>query len=307
MKRKFYLAAVVIACSGSLFAQPKSAGAPQLFIKADHALMSPVWSPDGKQLAVTGDNYTGIWVMKSDGSGFTQITADSGVGYKMAWSQDGKAILARANKVVERRKFYEIKSYDVINGREKVLVPSTRSITGTPIWSSFEKVSYADASGVKTVSLKGTTQQVNRTSVYEKMMSDPVNVTSKVSGLSRFAGKMVINAALSADKSRIVFQIPGAGCFVCKADGTGVISLGKGSYPAWLPDNKTIIVSRLKDNGVVFTSSDLYAVDVNNGNSTLLTGDTNLIPVTHAVSPDGKRVAFENSDNGCIYIMNLKY
>lgn len=307
MKRKFYLIAVILTCCGSMVAQPKSAGEPQLFIKADHGLMAPVWSPDGTQLAVTGDNYSGIWVMKADGSNFAQITADEGAGYKMTWSNDSKSILGRTNQVVERRKFHEIKTYDVATRNSKVLVASTRGITGTPTWRSVENISYADSKGAKEVSLTGKAIKADRISVYEQMMSDPTNATSKISGLAQFAGKMILNPALSADKSKIAFQIAGKGLFVCNADGNNVVSLGKGSYPSWLPDNKTVVVARLKDNGHAFTSSDLYAVNTNNGVATILTGNSELIPVTHAVSPDGKKVAFENSLNGCIYIIDLKY
>ena len=35
--------------------------------------------------------------------------------------------------------------------------------------------------------------------------------------------------------------------------------------------------------------------------------DSNVIPVTLAVSPDGSQVAFDNDRDGCIYVIDLTY
>ena len=48
-------------------------------------------------------------------------------------------------------------------------------------------------------------------------------------------------------------------------------------------------------------------IDIENGDEVLLTGNTDCIPLTPAVSPDGKRVAFENAQDASIYVMDLKY
>ena len=49
-------------------AQPRSASEPTLLIKSSQGLMAPVWSPSGDKIAVTSDNYDGIWVADADGS-----------------------------------------------------------------------------------------------------------------------------------------------------------------------------------------------------------------------------------------------
>lgn len=307
MKKKICLVASILLCCGTMFGQPKSAGEPRMFIKSDHGLMAPVWSPDGSKLAVTGDNYTGIWVVNSDGSSFNKLTDEDGAGYKMTWSQDSKTILSRTNQMVNHRKFHEIKTYDVSSGKAKILIPSTRGIKGTPTWESTGDISYSDSKSAYSLKATGKAVKVKKLSAYEQMVNDPVNATTAISGLKQFAGKIVINPSISPDKSKIAFQIPGAGAYICDADGNNLKSIGKGAYPCWLPDNKTVIVARITDNGAIFTSSDLYAINTATGKEVLLTGNTNLIPITHAVSPKGDKIAFENSSNGCIYIIDLKY
>lgn len=301
MKRKFYFVAALLFCSASMFAQPKSAGDPQLFIKTDHGLLAPVWSPDGTKIAVAGDNYSGIWVANADGSTLSRLTSDAGAGYKMQWSKDSKTILGRTNKVINRRTFHEVKVYDVASKAENTLVKQTRDLTGTPVWNNVEMGKTSD---VKAFRIKGKAAAM---SLYEAMLNDPTNVSSQQPSLAQFNGKMILNPALSPDSKMIAFQVPGKGFFVCKADGSEIKSMGKGSHPAWLPDNKTVLVARVSDNGNIITSSDIYAISVDSKKELLLTSHTEMIPVTFSVSPNGKKVAFENSANGCIYIMDLKY
>lgn len=307
MKRKIYLLSIVITCCGSMFALPKAASEPQLFIKGNQAFMSPSWSPDGKYLAVTGDNYDGIWIADANGANLTQLTSDAGAGYKLCWSKDGKTILARTNQTVEKRKFHEIKTYEVANGKSEVLVQSTRGITGTPLWDAGSSVRYSDKGSNTLIKASKAIEKVAVASLYERMVSNPIDVSKEANELVQFSGKAIINPALSPDNSKIAFQVVGKGLYVCDANGDNIKSLGKGSYPSWLPDNQTIVVSKVVDNGETFTSSDLYAIDVNTNKSIVLTNDSNLIPITLSVSPDGKKVAFENSVNGGIYIINLKY
>ena len=289
MNVKFYIAAALLLGCTSGFAQPKDAGAPQLLIKSNFSLMSPVWSPDGKHIAVTGDNYSGIWVANADGTGLSKILSDAGSGYKMIWNGDSKTIIARTDQLINNRRYHEIKSIDIATAATETLVSSTRNISGTSTLKNIK----AD--------------KAIATSAYEIMVNDPVHATSLISSLSQYRGKMIINPALSPNGLRTAFQIPGHGVFVCNADGSSLMNIGKGSYPSWLPDNKSVVVARIQDNGNVFTAADLYCVDCTNGNVVKLTHDSRYIPITHAVSPDGSKVAFENSADGCIYVINLKY
>lgn len=258
-------------------------------------MMAPVWSPDGSKIAVTSDNYQGIWVANADGSNLRQITTDLGAGYKMVWSADSKEILARPNEVVNLKKVYSVKTYNVNTGKATTLVSKTRAIKGTPTWKSVNQ----EAKAMKRVNAN--------TSLYEKMVSNPAEVTSTVSALAQFSGKILMNPTISADNSKIAFQILGKGLWVCNADGSNLQSLGNYVRPAWMPDNKTIVAALTKDNGTAFTASDIYAINIANGNQTNLTSKTNIIAFAPAVSPDGKRIAVENCIDGGIYIMDLKY
>ncbi|MBQ4292268.1 MAG: PD40 domain-containing protein [Muribaculaceae bacterium] len=273
-------------------ALPKGASSPRLLLKTDQHLMAPVWSPSGDKIAVTTDNYTGILVADASGTNLRRLTSDAGVGYKMTWTADGSRIVGRTNVAANRMVLHELKAYDVASAKSSVLVAKNR-FDGTPA-----------ASQVRQLKNGGS---FSPTTVFEMMLNKPADVASSVDGLRQFKGSVVINPALSPDGTKIAFQIAGKGIFVCNADGSNVVSLCKGSYPSWLADNRTIVMTVVTDDGMKFTSSTLYAIDVVNGSKVTLLQNSGYIPRMPAVSPDGSTVAFVNSKDSSIYTITLKY
>lgn len=310
MKRHFISALSLLFCGCCMFAaQPNGADQPQMLIRASQGLMAPVWSPNGEKIAVTSDNYTGIYIANADGTDLWQLTGEAGAGYKMTWSADGSQILGRTNIVENHRVLHEVKVWNVNNGASAVLVPKTRELKGTPTWKSASNILIADRSGINNLNTKTRAKALiaSNANVYEIMVNDPVGAATQIPSLKDYAKKMIINPALSPDGSKVAFQIPGKGLFVCDNDGNNLKSLGKGSHASWLPDNENIVMTRVQDDGQNFTSSDIYSVNTTTGNAILLTGNTDIIPLTPAVSPDGKKVIFENAADASIYIINLKY
>ena len=284
MKKHFFLAVALMAIGGVAGAQVQSDGAPVKLLSTPGGLMAPVWSPDGSKIAVTTDNYTGILVANTDGTALRQLTREAGTGYNMTWTEDGAAIISRNNIVENGRVFHEIKSFDVKLGTSKVLMAKSR-----------------DAVSPRLKAHKGAAADI-----YSAMLARPTKAAKEFKALNQFAGKTVINPALSPDGSKIAFQIPGNGMWLINADGSGLRSLGKGSHASWLPDSKTIVYTVVEDNGERFTSSQLKSVDTSNGKTSVITRRADMIPMTPSVSPDGRKVAFENAADAAIYVVNIK-
>lgn len=282
MKKLFFLALALIAGSGlSIFAAGLTAGKPAKVASSATGLMAPVWSPDGSKLAASGPNYTGIYVFNSDGSAGMQISRAEGAGYKMTWSADGKEIIGRTNVREGMRVMHEMKAWNVTTGATRTIQTAKRT-NANP-----------STLGTKNALLK-------------QMTDDAAGVTSSVAALNKYAGRTVINPALSPDGSKIAFQIVGKGMFVINVDGTGLKELGKGSHPSWMPDNNTLIYTVVTDNGNDFTGSTVMTVNVKDNSKEVLLQDSKLIPLTPAVSPDGTKVAFENAADAAIYVVTLK-
>lgn len=279
MNRKILLSAALL-LGLTAMAQPASFSAPRMLLQATtQGLMAPVWSPDGTKIAVTGDNYIGIWVANADGTGLRQVSDATGAGYQMTWA-DNSSLVSTPYVMVDSRRMTRV---------ERVGIDGTVSQI-TPAERNFKRSRLA-----------------RQASVMDIMTDDPANATTRIASLTDYAGKMVINPAMSPDGSKVAFQVVGKGVFVCNADGTGLVALGKGSHATWLPDNRHLMITRIEDNGEVFTHSDIYCIDIAGGNEMLITPETEVIPVTMAVSPDGSKLAFDNDTDGCIYVIDLKY
>ncbi|MBQ2563925.1 MAG: PD40 domain-containing protein [Muribaculaceae bacterium] len=280
MKRKLIIAVALVLPGMSAMAQPMSWSEPQPFIKSEHSLMAPVWSPDGSQIAVTGDNFIGIWVADANGNNLRQVSESPGAGYKMLWNSN-QEITSTPYTVVDGKRMTRIEQVNVSTASVKQVAPAMRNL--------------------KRSAVEGAS------SIYQIMLDEPQNATSMIAGLSDYAGKWIINPVLSPDGTRIAFQIVTKGLFVCNADGSGLIELGKGSHASWLPDSRNLMMTCIVDDGHRFTSSDIYCVNVDKRSAVNITPTSDVIPVTIAVSPDGRRVAFDNDTDGAIYIINLNY
>lgn len=308
MKRKFILALSLCMMGTTMFAQPKGATEPQLLVKAPMGLMAPVWSPTGDKIAVTADNYYGIFVVNADGSNMTTVSTDAGAGYKMMWNANGKEILGRTNITENSKILHEVKVWDITTGKATTLVEKTRNLKGTPTWNSANVVTIANNLGIRSINT-ATAANDKQTSVnvFEMMTSDPVGCAANIPTLKQYAGKVIINPALSPDGSKVAFQVPGHGLFVCDNNGQNLVKLGKASNPTWLPDNLHVIATRVQDNGHSYTASQIYSFNAVTGAETLVCNNANFIPMRPSVSPDGQKLVFENATDASIYIVNLKY
>lgn len=279
MKKSLLLFSAIMLSAGSLMAQSKANGEPRLLIKSAQSLMAPVWSPDGSKIAVTGDNFIGIWVANADGSNLNQVSEALGAGYKMNW-QDAQTIVSMPHTVENGLRMVRIENVNVETAEISEVAPAQRGFRPSKV--------------MKNVNL------------LRIMCDQPAEATRLIPSLEQYAGKMVLNPALSPDGKKIAFQIVSYGLFVCDVDGANLKSFGKGAYPSWAPNSRDLMFARIQDNGERFTASDLFSVNTETGVEENLTPNSDVIPITLSVSPDGSKVAFDNDVDGNIYVVDLK-
>ena len=279
MKKSLLLFSAIMLSAGSLMAQSKANGEPRLLIKSAQSLMAPVWSPDGSKIAVTGDNFIGIWVANADGSNLNQVSEALGAGYKMNW-QDAQTIVSTPYTMENGLRMVRIENVNVETAEISEVAPAQRGFRPSKM--------------MKNVNL------------LRIMCDQPAEATRLIPSLEQYAGKMVLNPALSPDGKKIAFQIVSYGLFVCDVDGANLKSFGKGAYPSWAPNSRDLMFARIQDNGERFTASDLFSVNTETGVEENLTPNSDVIPITLSVSPDGSKVAFDNDVDGNIYVVDLK-
>ncbi len=299
--------------NGSLMSQPRAASDPRVIISdEDQYFINASWSPDGQTLAFSSANFNGIWLADANGQNKRLLTADEAAGFGFSWSPDGRHILARTAETENRRRFHLVKVFDTENSSYEILQEKTRQLKGIPVFTP-------DGSQVAMVmdhnlELKSLRKESERTTysnmplvypVADKIISTQLT-TRESKELADFEGRFIFNQRLSPDGKKLVFQVQGKGLYVINTDGTGLTHLGQGEYASWMPASDFVVVSVVEDNGYYITGGELYAVNVNTGESHHLTAHTGITALKPAVSPGGKRVAFDNPDDGSIYIMELE-
>jgi Tol biopolymer transport system component len=246
MKNQIFTLCFLLLAGISVFGQPKTAGEPKMVAKMDEPLRTPVWSPDGKQLALTSLKNYGIWIVSENGSNLRQVSSEAGAGYKMQWV-DNQTVVPKS---------------------------ALRS---------------------------------NNNSLLQQMLDSPADVASNVENLKQFSGSLIYNPVASPKGDKIAFQTSGAnGIFICNSDGSNIKNIGKGERANWTPDGKYVVVMQAEDNGMIITKSDLITIDVNSGSRNTLLSSEKYIAISPAVSPDGKKIAFEEYASGAIYVMDIK-
>ncbi len=307
------MALMLLVASAQLVAQPTATSEPRVLISEDEQFfVHAAWSPDGETLAFSSANFNGIWLADADGSNKRVLTADEAAGFGFSWSPDGTKILARTAVTENRRRYHQVKVFDIENSSYVILQEKTRQLKGLPVFSpdgSQVVMVMDDRAELTSVGQKSLLSSANNAAlVYpldDKLMSiQPATRESKE--LADFEGRFIFNQRLSPDGKKLVFQVQGKGLYVVNTDGTGLTHLGHGEYASWMPESDYVVVSMVEDDGHYITGGELYAINVNTGENHHLTAHTEITALKPAVSPDGQRIAFDNPDDGNIYIMELE-
>ena len=141
----------------------------------------------------------------------------------------------------------------------------------------------------------------------KQMVDDPAGVASKVKALQALGGYLIFNPVLSPKGDQIVFQVSnGKGLYIVNVDGSGLRSLGQGERATWTPDGKYLVAMLVADDGHTLTKGELISIHVASGAKNTLFASDKYIALSPAISPDGKKLAFEEYASGAIYVMDIQ-
>lgn len=299
--------------STSLFAQPMTKSGPKVLTKGSNFFQAPQWTPDGNSIVFTGEKFNGLWIISSTGKNMKQISNDEGVGYGYSWTDDCTYVVVRATRYENNRKLNGIKIINLKNNTENVIEDYSMDIKGLPQWKNGGSAieirkkdkQYQIKSGLASSS-KLLSKRVTPGSIYETIVNYPTKCGDIIPALGEFKGRIVFNAKLSPDGSKIVFQVGGKGFFVCLSDGSGLKQIGNGENASWMPDSKFVIASLIKDDGHKITRGELFSVNTESGEYAPLYSNASIIASRPSVSPDGDQVVFNDPEKGIIYILDIQ-
>ncbi|MDZ7292330.1 MAG: hypothetical protein ONB44_17260 [candidate division KSB1 bacterium] len=308
-----YILSGLLLCQIQLgVAQIRAIGKPQRLTPQGREFMQPVWSPTGEWIAITGPRYDGIWLVKPDGSGLQQLTADPAVGYKMKWSPNGKMLLGRVAKYENRRRYNAVKVYDTTTKRARLLSDFRTLMPGLPQWAgSNQKVALYANRGMEFFEVPGTAGKETQTAairplVFADQQGLIVGSTQRATErrMQPVKGR-VVNTELSPDATRIAFEMANGNLYVCKIDGSALVDLERGERPQWSPDGSKIAFMISVDDGHRILNADIYVIRSDGSGKINLTNSSDRIEMNCTWSPDGKRIAFDDRNSGAIWVMEV--
>ncbi len=275
--------------------------------------MNPVWSPDGRMIAFTGERYEGLWVMNADGSAIRELTAEPAAGYGFEWSSDSRAILARVAQYRGPFRYNAVKVFDVSTEEARLLTDYRPSMPDLPHWVEGDaKVVIIGSREVEVVDtgreVVESLQAKPRLFCYQRggaMVVGGPGAKPLVT-LDPLPGEQYLNEALSPNGRRLAFEVLGGNLYVVNLDGTGLVDLGRGNRPQWAPDSRHLVYMVAEDDGHQFTSSDIYCVDLDSGAKTPITATADRLEMNPSWSPDGAKIAFDIMDEGAIYVVQVE-
>lgn len=303
----------VLAVAPFSMAQIPVAAKPLRLTPAGREFMQPVWSPTGEWIAATSGRYDGIWLVKPDGKGLQQLTADLAVGYKMKWSPDGKMLAGRAAKYENQRRYNAIKTYDAATKQERLLSDYRTLMPGLPQWveGNQQVALFADRGleffQVATIAAAPKLLAAKRPLVFASeqgliVLAPGATLQKKIQPVP---GE-VINAALSADGAKIVFEMANGRLYVCKVDGSALLDLGRGERPQWSPDGSRIAFMISSDDGHKMLGADIYVIRPDGSGKTNLTQSKDRLEMNCSWSPDGKRLAYDERNSRAVWVIELR-
>lgn len=299
--------------SAKAFAQPQTQGEPQKLIEVSNAdYMSPVWSPDGNSIAFTSARYQGLWIADADGNNIRQVT-DEDAGFGFSWSMDSQSILTRVSVFENKRRKLAIKIFDTDTKQATQLTDFRNNMPSLPVWANYDQQVVLINDG-KTEAFDS---QIKVEAQFKQQVAKPFYVLKPnqiakgkvpqngTQDISPFEDAEYLNLQVSPDGRKLAFEVYGGNLYVMNIDGSELMDLGRANRPSWSPNSKYVVAMVADDDGQNIVKSDLYAFSVDNANRTNLTASTNLIAMNPNWSPAGDKIAFNTSQDGAIYILNV--
>ncbi len=246
--------------------------------------LAPQWSPLG-QLYCSTPKFSAILKIDLENSALQTLSSGSGLGYQFAFAPNGNLFCKQAGE--EARELWML----TLAGEKRQLATANRM--GNPVWFqgairvlTSEGVRSWEADGIESSASAVGFAYRDTSGVFRLREGKPPQRLSPP-GLEAFLPK------ISPAGDRLVYETLGQGLFLVNLESGAAISLGTGNNACWSADGVFLFFDRTQDDGHRLTAGDLFRVNRDGNDPVNLTEISDLIATHPALSPDGKKLAFE--------------
>lgn len=315
--KKLWITAAILLC-GSVVAHAQIRNVEKVAGGLGQYFMNPVWSPNGQFIAMSGNNHNSIHVLEVATGEIRQLVDADRSGYGFSWSADSEHILYRHTTLGERTVQHAPAIVDIAGGEPRIVGESSIRMPALPVWSpdasqvyisNGREVVSAPSDVVLEASKLVSPQLADLLKGQHALMNKGASLAlisaSDIRDLNPMPGSEYVNAALSPDGTRVVFEVLGGGMHVLNLETGSIVDLGPGNRPVWSPALNRIAFMVAEDDGYTYTSSDIYVINADGTGRRKLSTTTSLIEMNPSWSPDGTRIAFDVYAMGDIYVITI--
>ena len=265
----------------------------------------PNYLKDDINILVTNENYQGLWIYDTKNSSLHNVTEGLGTGYQPLILEN--KIIYRQDNYIDRVKYGQIKSYDIITKQDEILVNNSRFVSPALEFNN-NKVFFIHDASVKSFDIIQNEVAISNTNnIYVGIENSDLvffrNGSSTI--LNPLGSGNYIWHSLNNTKDRILFTLAGKGTYISDLNGNILFEIGYANAPKFSTDGKYVIYMKEKDNGTSITESAIAIFSLDLNREVLEYKDSNIIPLYPSFSNSGEKFIFCTND-GRIFEVTLQ-
>lgn len=304
---------MAVSCLAADSSAVEITGQPIELTTQDDYFMAPEWSPDGRTIAVSGQNYAGIYLISFPAGDITTLTNDPAVGFGIQWSHRGDRIAARPARFEDEIRYNAVAVYDVDTKVRTVVTEFATLLPGTPRWTRDDQFIFLNGSdrfrihAAHEVDMKSEriSPPPEKVIFVEKERIKVRDLASEVEYAMDVVEGRILNLAISPENTMMAFEVMGGNLWVSDVQGESLVDFGEGHNPAWDPSGRRITYSVTEDDGHNFLSSDIFVINADGTSRVNVTATPDVLEMHPSWSPDGRRIAYDTVERGQIFLLQI--
>ena len=285
---------------------------------------NPVWSTDGRYLALTNDNADGVYIHNVADRTCLRICDAPSSGYAYNWSHDGKRLGYKLLIPGDEgtMSLQQPMVFDVENKEQFALCLRVQR-AGVPSFANDGRIAYTVDRELRIAAPDGSVQQTFELDHYVNLAPISPDGTSVAYTNARGVlcilnlatgdrtslsadGEVCHSPVWSPDGTRLVINTLRGQLKTIDVD-TGVLhDLGQGSRPSWSSDGNTVFYTQTdRIDGVRVTRSAICSATWDGTNVSVLTQDPAILAGAAGASPDNGDLAYVTLNEGELFRASL--
>lgn len=268
----------------------------------------PQFSPDGLKLLFALENYKGLYLYDLKNRVLKKLNDYTSVGYKPSFSEDGSKVIFKASTFKAGLRYSSLIIHDIASKEETIIEREIRGLSN-PFILPNNLLMYSCKDELKLYNIHSDSREVIENLDKPVVYNEELKIIVYRNGVKKIikpAGPgNYIWISQSPDGTRILFTVSGKGTYICDLEGKILVEFGENVHaPKWSSNGEWIVYMDDKDDGVQYTSSEIWVVSIDGKKKVQLTDTKNVIEMYPVWSPMGDKIAFHSND-GKIHVMHL--